>query len=27
VPLPVKRYGHCTFKANELLTAFALTVQ
>jgi pimeloyl-ACP methyl ester carboxylesterase len=27
VPLPVKRYGHCTFNANELLTAFALTVQ
>ena len=27
VPLPVKRYGHCNFNANELLTAFALTVQ
>lgn len=27
VPLPVNRYGHCNFNANELLTAFALTVQ
>jgi hypothetical protein len=27
VPLPVNRYGHCTFNANDLLTAFALTVQ
>ena len=27
VPLPVNRYGHCTFNGNELLTAFALTVQ
>ena len=27
VPLPVNRYGHCNFNANELLAAFALTVQ
>ena len=27
VPLPVNRYGHCNFTMNELLTAFALTVQ
>jgi pimeloyl-ACP methyl ester carboxylesterase len=27
LPLPVARYGHCNFTPNELLTAFALTVQ
>ena len=27
VPLPINRYGHCTFNGAELLTAFALTVQ
>jgi hypothetical protein len=27
LPIPVNRYGHCNFTANELLTAFALTVQ
>ena len=27
LPLPVNRYGHCNFTTNELLTAFALTVQ
>jgi pimeloyl-ACP methyl ester carboxylesterase len=27
LPLPVDRYGHCTFNTNELLTAFALTVR
>jgi pimeloyl-ACP methyl ester carboxylesterase len=26
LPLPVARYGHCSFTPNELLTAFALTV-
>jgi hypothetical protein len=25
LPLPVARYGHCSFTPNELLTAFALT--
>ena len=27
LPLPVDRYGHCNFNANELLTAFALMVR
>lgn len=26
-PLPVARYGHCSFTANEILGAFGLTVQ
>jgi hypothetical protein len=26
VPLPVRRYGHCNFTANEVLGAFLLTV-
>jgi pimeloyl-ACP methyl ester carboxylesterase len=26
LPLPVARYGHCSFTPNELLTAFGLTV-
>jgi hypothetical protein len=27
LPIPVTRYGHCTFTANEVLTAFGLAVQ
>jgi Serine aminopeptidase, S33 len=27
LPLPVARYGHCSFTTDELLTAFALTVR
>ena len=27
LPLPVERYGHCNFTIDELLTAFAVTVQ